>query len=1101
MIKNKIMQHKVIIGIVIAAISIALLVSSSFAYFRAFVDSGGVNSMMVELIFDRLDFTDSAIENDANYNPEATWGTEQNPYVISQKYHVQNLSVLQNSGFFVNRVDANGEPIQAHFLVCTPQGLPVAIDCGGMTLSPVGTHELPFTGVIKGAPYDGETTYSGYGTSTSTIANLTVQTSLSEPDIGFFGRLGYHGTKGTNADTGAPTLTGYAAVVEDLVLADVTIKSRFSLGQTLAEWWAAITGSAEHLNRKDESFESHHVGIIAGHAEFATINNVSVFYSSDSVEAFDLVSSNTSETSYYSSTGLLGLLDCVNPVKGDNGVLDGSNSISDSDLVGDGSTGGGGDESGTMTGYFLAKNLFDRHEDYLSTQIITTKDKYSVTEMKDADGGELFKSVTMRERTEIGVNNWKYYNYFYFQDTVFTFAMTTKVPANQNGNVTGDPVDNAIDYVQKIWVIDENSRPAISSAETLDNLQYGPDPTATPPISYRLKATGTLTNNAYYVLAYHDKDAKCLYIIDMTDTTGSRNYTRKIPLENNEEEVLEIGYAENTDDIATINLKGIEREVYDYSFQYVSDGDTAIIKRSDYKLGITSGTVNGSKYESASTAVSKAAHSGGDYNGSDAFVYNWKFTKAADSNKFRITGQCTFGGRRLLIFSYFRYYWSALKFNAVSESIGFDNKVFQDEGERNSDLENASFDDTNYFTIFEVKANTLDDAGNITNEDDTGNKLLASKNIFPDEDFYDFDPSKYVLQFVEGDENTTADDSYKLVPIRSLKLNNGQGDLLEELNHIVKLSKTTPDNFQLTIGAGLGLDGLDDWFGLNSGGVVNTTIGTFDNNSYSIPTGMIAFQLNAATEENPSYINIIVAIEPDQESIGKVGLWKMNKSAWTSGFDITDPDDHFMLPVSKTATTAADLQYAIKISERVVESEIEGKKIYNTVLDANGNNETSYIYLGGDVALVYYTFKITDISDESVFMLGSGDGPLSVAYFSVTGAAGEGNDGMSGSPLGNVDFVYAFNNKIITTDKHYEGDAPLISLEDYEKYYPSYLFVGMLPGENNKIQQEVIYINRYISTSDSSGTKRHLRVVGESKAAVRGVSPIMQDVQDDLDDN
>lgn len=1100
---------------VLLAISIVMLVSFSFAYFRVFVDTNGVHSAMVELIFDRLDAdgfaayqaamgTEEKYGTDFTPSAEADWGTRENPYVISQKYHVQNLSILQNNGFFENRTDENGEPIQIYFLVCNTDGTPVVIDCDGMTISPIGTHARPFTGVILGAPGTGEASYRTYGSSVSGFANLTVRTNLGEPDIGFFGRLGYYGKKNTTTnDLGEEitTVDGYAATVKDILLADVTIQSRYSIKDIIANWWATL---ANHQNYQDTRFETHHVGIIAGHAEFATVQDVSVYYSSDSVSAFDLISSGN--TSYYSTTGLLGILDCVNPVLNSDGVLDGSNAISDSVLVGDGSSGGGGSESGTMTGYFLAKNLYDRHEEYLSKKELTTKDKYSVTEMKDSDNSDLFETVTMRERKEVGWNNWEYYNYFYFQDTVFTFAMTTKVPATQGGTVTGSAVNDLVDYIQKIWIIDEENKPSISSAQTLDKLHYGPDPTATPPVSYRLTAVSSITDKGYYVLAYHNTADNCLYLIDLTDTQGTQNYTRKIPLDNNEEIVLGIDYVNSTTDIATIYLKGIQKNIYDYAFQYVTQDDTTgSIKRpdSEYRLGITSGTdAKGDKYTSATTVVSNAANSGGDYDGTTAFVHYWSFAKESDSsNRYRITGRCTFGGRGgfLWLDTYYRYYWSKLTFDASNGSIGFVNNVYDSASERNSAYNSAVFNSNDYFTIFEVKANTYDEAGNITNEDATGNKLLASKNIFPEEPFYNFDPSKYVLQFVPGEINDASDDSYKLVPIRSLKLNNGKGELLTEINHIVKLAQTTPSNFQLTIGEALGWDGLDDYIGTNTGGVVNTTIGTKDTKAYSIPTGMIAFQLNKASEETPSYINIIVAIEPNQESVGRVGLWQIERSNWSKGFDITKPKDHFMLPVSKTATSSSDIDYAIKISERIMESEESGKKIYNVVTDTNGNKETSYIYLGGEVALVCYTFKITDISEQSIFMLGSMDGPLSVAYFSVTGAAGSGNDGMSGSPLGNVDFVYDYNGKIITTDKHYVGEAPLLDLEDYKSYYQSYLFVSMLPEENKKIQNEVVKIRRYIKTDDDSGTKRHISVTGEIYTELRRISPITEDSQDDID--
>ena len=105
---------------------------------------------------------------------------------------------------------------------------------------------------------------------------------------------------------------------------------------------------------------------------------------------------------------------------------------------------------------------------------------------------------------------------------------------------------------------------------------------------------------------------------------------------------------------------------------------------------------------------------------------------------------------------------------------------------------------------------------------------------------------------------------------------------------------------------------------------------------------------------------------------------------------------------------------------------------------------------------------------------------------------------MSGSPLGSVDFVYSFEGQIITTDKLFAEDEQLLSDENYSQYYPSYLFVSMLP-EENKIQNEVVKIRRYINEGDTKGTRRHLMLTGQNETYVRSVSVFLQDLQDDID--
>ena len=1152
MLKNKVLGSTVALCALLIVTTLLLLVSSSFAYFKAIIDTQGVNSMMIELIFDRLDDEGFAAykakyntaENPFEPTPEATWGTKENPYVISQKYHVQNLSVLQNAGFFEKRLDANGDPIQAHFLVCNPDGSVVAINCGGMKIAPIGTHELPFTGVVLGAPKEGTSSYTNaagqsYGTSLSAIANLTVETTLGEPDIGFFGRLGYFGEKTTGEDDfGNETVTvnGYAADVEDLLLADVTIRSRYSLLDNIANWWAGLTG---HLNNSADRAESHHVGIVAGHAEFATVKNVSVYYS-ENVVTFDLVGNDSgSNTNYYSTTGLIGLLDCVNPVVGTDGVLDGSDAVSDDVLVGDGTSGGGGDESGTMTGYFLAKNLFDRHEEYLTAQSITTKDKYSVTEMKDVNGDDLFETSTMRERESMW-EGWKYYNYYYFQDTVFTFAMTMKVPSNQNGNVTGDPVNGSEDYVHKLWIMEDENRPTLSATDSFDKFQYSYDPDAPVQVSYYLESVDesgnvfTPTAGDYYVLAYHDQGVNLtdasddkIYLLNLNDKNGENGYAYLV---NSDEiytdpdtDIPEIRYIDNATygDIASIKLIGTNPVIYNFAISYASNAEPIKHPTRDEKFGVK--TID-NKFNALYTTIQSGNQTGGTnytlLGKSNAFLFGWTMQpKDGSPNKYAFVGEASIGQQ---LGGYANHGWQMLAFD--NGSFYFDYELGKNANNR---AEGRTPDENNYFTLFKVNANVVD-SNNVITSPGEGNEELSPKNIFPTykddgsgelDTLYDFDPSKYVLQYTgtstEGEYSNIK--NYKLLPIRSLKLNDGTGNLLEELNHVTSLYKTHEDNYTLSIGNLLGGGNLGNWIdnltGTNSGGIINTTIGVRDventeneQNLYSIPTGMIAFEINEASVEKPSYINIIVAVIPNTENAeraGEIALWAREKEGWQGSFNVDQESvGSFSLPISTAANSISDKKNIVKITERVIEEDDNGKSVYSVV--KNGDvNETSYMYLGGEIILVYHTFEVTS---QGVYMLGSKAGPISVAYFSVTGAAGKGNDGMSGSPLGNVDFVYDFGGNIITTDKHYVGEAPLINLEEYENYYPSYLFVGMLPekdqGTGNviKIQNEVIKIRRYIAgNTDTTGTKRHLQMLDEILTKIRPASPVMEDYQDDID--
>ena len=166
-----------------------LAFNPSHAYFQSHAQATGVNTAKVDLLFDKFN-----ADEDGNYtigsfsgniNTDA-WGTIKNPYVMTGKNHVNNLFILQRSGYFatktttVETTDAEGNvtkaevPRQSYFVVSTKDGYPIAIDCGEMTINPIGSATNPFTGNIQGAPLTGTAKYGSYTVSQSTIANLQV---------------------------------------------------------------------------------------------------------------------------------------------------------------------------------------------------------------------------------------------------------------------------------------------------------------------------------------------------------------------------------------------------------------------------------------------------------------------------------------------------------------------------------------------------------------------------------------------------------------------------------------------------------------------------------------------------------------------------------------------------------------------------------------------------------------------------------------------------------------------------------------------------------------------------------------------------------------
>ena len=288
------------------------------------------------------------------------WGSPQNPYIISNARHLQNLSTLQRIGYFdmmyisenFNTDGAYNNGISMpYFLVCTKEGTPVVIDGTDVgTVRPIGSAEHPFIGVIGGAFVDGSVTVAGKTATISAFHNIKVQTDTDQLDVGLFGYIGYLGNEPTAADTeplldenGNPvlgsddqpvmvqktTFIGVSSSIRNLIFSDVTV--------TVYEpyIWEVISKYIGHVF-SDHNFsysnfpsdtvaphENHHIGIFAGHISYANIEYISVYYSSDDVCAIDLLHTSDNRTdgtgeepNYYSTTGIVGFMHKMNsPVK------------------------------------------------------------------------------------------------------------------------------------------------------------------------------------------------------------------------------------------------------------------------------------------------------------------------------------------------------------------------------------------------------------------------------------------------------------------------------------------------------------------------------------------------------------------------------------------------------------------------------------------------------------------------------------------------------------------------------------------------------------------------------------------------------------------
>ena len=352
------------------------------------------------------------------YDPDAPWGSAQNPYVISEPRHLQNLSALQSVGYFDmlyigdNYTSGNYNPGSAsipYFVICTKDGAPVSIDGTeiNVPIKPIGSSEHPFIGVIGGAFVNGTATVIPDNTATtdrdeekvssaSAIHNFKVQTNTNQIDVGLFGFIGFMGKEPTAEQLAesmkntsyVPQFEGVFSSIQNVLISDVSVTvSQPTLPESISElfmpFWDAFFGNSngkvddgEVLHRftytdkgsTEIPHETHHIGIFAGHVSYALMNNISVYYSDDNTYAIDLTATKLDKDNYYSASGILGMMynmNCAisndvenNVVVGNCVVTMGTGTSNDEINTGGGTGTGGGALSGNGRGYVTAAEIF-----------------------------------------------------------------------------------------------------------------------------------------------------------------------------------------------------------------------------------------------------------------------------------------------------------------------------------------------------------------------------------------------------------------------------------------------------------------------------------------------------------------------------------------------------------------------------------------------------------------------------------------------------------------------------------------------------------------------------------------------------------------------
>ena len=432
-----------VLGFLVSVCSIV-----AYAYFSKKEIYDGYVSGQVELLFDRLSedgLTAYGQAEGVNADKEADWGTEENPYVISNVRHLYNLSELQNLGYFerkhlVNNTETDLTHIP-YFLICTPDYTPVLIDGSSFkAISPIGNEEHPFIGSVKGVTGSPTVTVLGNASDTSVLHEISVKGNPANPDVGLFGYVGFLGTPPEEGTTEELTFLGTPSVISNMILSDVTVAVDSSLWDAVEAFIVDIAlDAAGHrysysdlYNESDRTdydsvpHENHHIGILVGHVSYSTVEYISVFYSSSNIVAMDL--SDTTDISgtkanYLSAAGIMGFIYNLNP-SFDEGT--GQITAGSGDSIGDLSysmVGGGGLQSGNKAGYVLASSMYTAYGYTAADTPIAAGSSLNISKATDKDGNALCHEWIRDRLFGLGqVPTGEYY----FYDGVFTFALSTQ---------------------------------------------------------------------------------------------------------------------------------------------------------------------------------------------------------------------------------------------------------------------------------------------------------------------------------------------------------------------------------------------------------------------------------------------------------------------------------------------------------------------------------------------------------------------------------------------------------------------------------------------------------------------------------------------------
>ena len=390
----------------------------AFAYFSSEVYSQSKSRMDIRMIFGMLD---------ESLNPTGTWGSETNPYIIANNQHLVNLYTLQNR---TDRSIINDDSV---FQVSTTLGQPVYIGSTNylsmLEIPTIGTERFPFTSKLSGVRTESSENFitlpSGEKSDTSTIGNVRVVATSNQIDVGLFGNVGPTTQPLDNLPQGG---------ISTLLLYNITVNTDAVGTYEGGHKYFVSTGT----------YETNHIGILAGHAQYTSISNISVYYSGPmesqnqkDVQAFEVNAGTTAK--YTTASGIIGHYDDI-IVNEDLALPVSSTGFPDQI---------GGSNTGLGLGVVYSEDIWTFMEENTFNGTPATEDEYNIQE---TFGAELYGEGNTEEK--------------YFNIGVFTFAHSKQARAKDKlAKLWTEPNSN-------LWDVSTSGSYSASAVKQSDAKKY-----------------------------------------------------------------------------------------------------------------------------------------------------------------------------------------------------------------------------------------------------------------------------------------------------------------------------------------------------------------------------------------------------------------------------------------------------------------------------------------------------------------------------------------------------------------------------------------------------------------------------------------------------